>query len=328
MKVESLVPKDEPDENGKTVHPAATTNKAKMLQNAHRQLRKEQEAMDGLVPIEGLTGLDIVPNRINSAPPNPISVRPEECWVDHKYQRNISRRSMKLIHDIVTNWDWAKFKPPVLTRDLSNRYVVIDGQHTLIAAATHPDIKAVPAMFVPLSQVQEQAQSFIGHNTARIPVAPLDLFHARITANEDVAVTADKVLREYGITVVRSVQGSGHIWKTNQTVATGIILRILNKYGLPKFVSIVEFVSKCGFAPVRADHWRFAEHLLIGPDRQNQYTPELMIEIIKAANDQDALTEANRIAKSMGLANYQGLLIYYKNRYNETYKHNETGKRR
>lgn len=316
MKTETpLVPKIVGDA---PIHPG---NSAR-LRKAKEEIRKQLDEQDpnALVRVEAITGLDIVPNRITSEPPTPLSVRPEECWIDRKYQRNLSRRSMKLIYDIVTNWDWTKFKPPVLTRDNEGRYLVIDGQHTLIAAATHPDIAKVPAMFTPLSETKSQAESFIGHNTARIPVQPLDLFHARITAEEDLAVTANKVLNDYGIQVVRSVQGRGQVWQINQTVATGAVLRILSKHGLPKFVSIVEFVSKCGFSPVRADHWRFAENLLIGPDRQNTYTPQMMIEVIKASSDNDALTEASRIAKSMEIENYRGLLIYYKNRYNETYK--------
>lgn len=316
MKAETpLVPRPSEDS---PVHPGNSARLRKAKDDIRAQIVEDDASV--LVHVEAITGLDIVPNRISSEPPTPLSVRPEECWVDRTYQRNLSRRSMKLIHDIVTNWDWTKFKPPVLTRDEAGRYLVIDGQHTLIAAATHPDIKKVPAMFTPLSETKNQAESFIGHNTARIPVQALDLYHARITAEEDLAVTANKVLNDYGIQVVRSIQGRSQVWQTNQTVATGVILRILNKHGLPKFVSIVEFVSKCGFSPIKADHWRFAENLLIGPDRQNTYTPQMMIEVIRAANDNDALTEAARIAGSMGVANYQGLLIYYKNRYNETYK--------
>jgi hypothetical protein len=39
----------------------------------------------------------------------------------------------------VANWDWRRFKPPVVARTATG-LEVIDGQHTAIAAASHPDV--------------------------------------------------------------------------------------------------------------------------------------------------------------------------------------------
>lgn len=300
--------------------PAHPAHPVRNLEAARKRIQSEQaeQAAEGLVRIEPIVGLDIVPNKITSTPPDPITVRPEECWVNRDYQRNLSRKSLKLIHDMVTNWDWAKFKPPVLTKDEEGRFLIIDGQHTAIGAATHPDIQKIPAMFIPLTHISEQAASFIGHNTARINVSALDLYHARIESGEDLVVTADKVMKDHGINVVRSVQGRGHVWQTNQTMASAIVLKILEKHGLPKFLAIVEFVAKCGFSPIKADHWRFAEALLTPTEKA--YIPSMMLEVVKAINDQDALNEASKIAASMQVSNAKALLIYYKNRYKETYK--------
>lgn len=299
-------------------HPAHPMSKLERTRKAIQEEQAEKQLSEGMVRIEALRGLDIVPNTISSTPPEPITLRPEECWVNRDYQRNLSRKSMKLIHDMVTGWDWTIFKPPVVTKDESGRFIVIDGQHTTIGAATHPQIEKIPAMFIPLQSIQHQAESFIGHNTARIPVANLDLFHARIEAGDETAVTANKVMNEFGINVVRSVQGRGHVWQSNQTMATQVIMTILSKHGLPKFHTVVEFVAQCGFSPIRADHWKFAEALLTGPERI--YTPSLMLKIIQATNDNDAMSEATKIARAMDLSVYRGLLVYYKNRYKEVHR--------
>lgn len=274
-----------------------------------------------LVRIVAMDDLEVVPNEITTSAPGAINVKPEELWVDREYQRNLSRRSRKLIHEMVSEWDWAKFKPPVLTRDEKGRYLIIDGQHTAIGAATHPDIKTIPAMFIPLQDVSDQARSFIGHNTARIPVASLDLWHARITGGDPLATQANDVLTEFGISVVRAIQGSNHIWKTNQTVATAVVTRILDKHGLPKFRQVVEFVSKCGFSPIKADHWRFVEVLLLGAEANNQqFTPSMMLEVVKSHNVIDALNESTKIARAIEQPVYRGMLVYYKQQYNKVYR--------
>jgi hypothetical protein len=291
------------------------------LENVRKQVQAEHAeaaTLEGIVRIEAITGLDVVPNEISSKPPEPITIRPTECYVDRDYQRTLSRKSIKLIHSMVEGWDWMKFKAPIVTKDDQGRYLIIDGQHTAIGAATHPDLDKIPAMFIPLQDVAEQAKSFIGHNTARIPVAPLDLYHARITGGDETVVTANRILNENGITVVRSVQGRGHAWQTNQTVATGAILKVLDKHGLPKFVQVVEFIAKCNFSPIRADQWKFAEALITGGDKT--FTPSMMLKVVESTNDNDALNEAQKIANSMGISNWQGLTLFYKNSYIKAYR--------
>ena len=286
-----------------------------------RKSGKKGPKSDLLTRIEPMLEIETLPNKVTASAPGMITVKPEELWVDREYQRNLGYRSVKLIRTMVNDWDWAKFKPPVLTRDEKGRYLIIDGQHTAIGAATHPDIDSIPAMFIPLQDISEQAASFIGHNTARIPVAALDLWHARITAKDPTATQANDVLNEFGISVVRTVQGSNHSWQTNQTVATGVITKILEKYGLPKFRQVVKFMADCSFSPIRADHWRFAEALLLSAEAHHQqFTPSMMLEIIKSTNAIDAMSESTKIARAIEEPVYRGMLAYYKTQYNKVYR--------
>ncbi len=62
---------------------------------------------------------------------------PTTLWVDETYQRNISERLVKLIRKIVAEFAWRRFSPPKVV-PVDGRRHVLDGQHTAIAAASHP----------------------------------------------------------------------------------------------------------------------------------------------------------------------------------------------
>jgi len=69
----------------------------------------------------------------------------------------------------VAGWDWAKFKAPVAVMTDAG-LELIDGQHTAIAAATHPEIATIPVMIVDVDKRAERAAAFIGHNRDRVAV--------------------------------------------------------------------------------------------------------------------------------------------------------------
>lgn len=66
-----------------------------------------------------------------SPPPEHRLVVPSTLIVEVGYQRDLSGKSLKLIKNIVANWDWARFKPPVCAETPDGLFV-IDGQHTAI----------------------------------------------------------------------------------------------------------------------------------------------------------------------------------------------------
>ena len=49
---------------------------------------------------------DVVPAEISSEPPEIRWVDPADLWVDEKYQRSLSERSVRLIRKIVTEWSY------------------------------------------------------------------------------------------------------------------------------------------------------------------------------------------------------------------------------
>ena len=74
-------------------------------------------------------------------------MNPADLCVDASYQRDISRRSLKLIEKLVAEWDWRRYNVPVVTR-VGNAWHIIDGQHTAIAALTHGGIGEIDVLVV------------------------------------------------------------------------------------------------------------------------------------------------------------------------------------
>jgi hypothetical protein len=111
------------------------------------------------------------------------SVDPSTLIVEVGYQRDLSGKSLRLIKNIVANWDWAKFKPPVCAYSPDGLFV-IDGQHTAIAAASHPGIKKIPVMVVHRPDIEDRAAAFVSQNMNRVAMSPLQIFHAQLVAGD------------------------------------------------------------------------------------------------------------------------------------------------
>lgn len=89
------------------------------------------------------------------------------------YQRQIGERGLRQIRKIIEAFDWTKYKPPVCTyadHDGATVLKVLDGQHTAIAAASHPNINMIPVMIVNAADTASQAAAFVGQNTNHLGV--------------------------------------------------------------------------------------------------------------------------------------------------------------
>ena len=67
-------------------------------------------------PVKPLSLAGLTPSMAESRRPTFEWVLPTELKVDESYQRTLSARSVQLIRKIVTQWDWRRFKPPVVAR--------------------------------------------------------------------------------------------------------------------------------------------------------------------------------------------------------------------
>lgn len=127
--------------------------------------------MEHLRPIAALPLPDTVrPNAPDiTAAPELRWLSPEQLRVDGRYQRDLSERSIRLIHRIVGDFDWRRFKPPIVTPVAGgDAYEVIDGQHSAIAAASHPAVSRIPVLVVAQPDLAGRARAFVGHNRDRV----------------------------------------------------------------------------------------------------------------------------------------------------------------
>lgn len=130
-------------------------------------------------------------------------VSPTDLLIEPKYQRDLSGNSIRLIKRMLFGWDWAKFKPPVCAETPQGLFV-IDGQHTAIAAATHPGIFRIPVMVVLAEHVEQRADAFVSHNRDRLAMSVFQVFHAEVTAGNKEARDVLAATMRAGATIPRA----------------------------------------------------------------------------------------------------------------------------
>lgn len=146
--------------------------------------------MSNLRPIYPINVSDLMPiTSPSTGEPIFENIDPTVLRVDPEYQRDIGERGIRQIRKMVDSWDWSKFRAPVCAyaedEDGGTVLKVIDGQHTAIAAASHPHIGTIPVQIVEAPDKQAQASAFIGQNVDRLGVTKLQLHQAALVAGDD-----------------------------------------------------------------------------------------------------------------------------------------------
>jgi hypothetical protein len=214
--------------------------------------------------IQALQFPDVSPAEITSLPPDVRLVDPRELWVDERYQRGLSERSMKLIRKIVGEWDWAAFKPPVVV-EVEGKLQVIDGQHTAIGAVTHGGIEQLPVLIVQADRQELRANAFVRHNRDRIQVTPTQLHNAMVAAGDEDALTIAQVCERAGVTILKNAPPFAR-FKPGETMAISTIRALVNRRHALGARKVLEVCAKGGGSPgiCRADPRRRASSLRKG----------------------------------------------------------------
>ena len=236
---------------------------------------------------------DITPGGADMDEPKFERADPATLLVDEQYQRNLSERSVRLIRKIVAHWDWRTFMPPVVVRTNSGMHV-IDGQHTAIAAATHPAIKTIPVMVVKADDVADRARAFLGRNRDRITVTPNQLHYAAVAAGDDDAVTIDQVCKRAGIRILKQPPGAG-AFKRGETLAVGTIAALVYRRGAMRARQILEVIGNAKLAPVHAALIKAVEELLTNKDYADQVDAGDLTTMIRGSIN-EAEAEAKIVA--------------------------------
>jgi len=187
-------------------------------------------------------------------------VDPGALLIDDGYQRGLSERSVALVRRICARWDWRRFKPPVCART-ERGLEVIDGQHTAIAACSHPTVTTIPVMVVEAASRSERAHSFIGHNRDRLNITPMQMHFAAAAAGDEDALTINQVCERAGVTMLRATPGNG-AWAVGDTVAVRAVGALINRRGAMRARMVLEALVKGRARPLTSGQIKAVEALL------------------------------------------------------------------
>lgn len=255
--------------------------------------------------VKALNLVHIVPGMTAGPVPAFEWVDPVSLMVDEAYQRQLSERSLELIRKIVANWDWRRFKPPVVTRSELG-LVVIDGQHTAIAAATHPDVGQIPVMVVETASAAEQARAFVGHNRDRLGITQMQVHFAAVAAGDEDALTIDQVCQRAGVRLLRMTPGNG-AWKPCDTIAVHGIGALINRRGAQKARIILQVLAEARCAPVTAGQIKAVEMLLHDAEYRDHVAPADITSALLALGVGEAEREAKVFAAAHNVPAWRGL---------------------
>ena len=257
-------------------------------------------------PIRGIIVGDLKANDIISPLPTFSTVDPASLLVDEEYQRALSEKSIKLIRRIVAGWDWAKFKPPVCAQT-DDGLEVIDGQHTAIAAATHPLISEIPIIIVVAESMADRAKAFVGHNKDRLGITPMQMHYSALAAGDEDAQTIAQVCERAGVNILKTPPANGG-FKVGDTVALAAIGSLVSKRGAKGARIVLECLAKAGCAQVSSDGIKAVEALLY----DDEYAGSVDIEDITSTvmrMGSDAISQARLFKDTHKVPTWRGLAV-------------------
>ena len=158
---------------------------------------------------------------------------------------------------------------------------MIDGQHTAIAAASHPGIGEIPIMVVAADDQATRASAFVGHNQDRLGVTPMQLHYAKVTAGDPLAIAVQSACEESGASIVRNNFG-GKKWKPGETTAVSSIGKLVAQNGHEMAVRVLRILVGAGRGPVMSDEILAVRQLLTDADRAEMLDDDALARTIAA----------------------------------------------
>lgn len=262
--------------------------------------------MSELRPIAVLDFPDIAPGGADMARPVFVEVAPSDLLVDESYQRSLSRRSLSVIRRAVARWDWRSFHPPIVVRSESGAFHIIDGQHTAIAAACHPDIKTIPVQVVEAPEIAQRATAFVSVNTNRVSVTPMQIHYAELAAGDDDAVTLAQVCDRTGVRLLRMPPNNG-AYAVGDCYALGSIRSLISKRHPHGARRVLKLLVEAKAAPITAGLIKAIEALLFEPEYAGMVTDEAIGTTIRGEGQVQLEREARAFAQTHGLSAWRGL---------------------
>jgi hypothetical protein len=248
---------------------------------------------------------------IATAKPKFEWIAPGELYVEEAYQRGIAESSLTMIRKIVGRWNWAHIKPPVCVRDAKGRLVVLDGQHTAIAAVSHGAIPKIPIMIVEANTVEARAAAFISQNRDRIAVTALHMHYAALAAGDEVAVAVNEACRRAKATILKFPKGQSGVYHVGETFGIGILGKIVKTRGAASGAKVLKILIDAKRAPLAAHEIAAVAMLLFEPEYRGKIDPFDLVTVIRSKSVDDWKAIAAKIAAG-GISRRSALAVAWK----------------
>lgn len=237
-------------------------------------------------------------------PARDIGAPPELRWlplaslvVDDRYQRAIGRQGRPNIIRILESFRWSKFSPLVVTPIEEDLFAIIDGQHHATSAFMHPEITMAPCMVIKVTPA-EAAECFAAINGAVTSMTSGQIWKARVTAGDLLAVAVNKVLAAADASIL-AYRNPGQPYKIGQTLAVRTCEEAFKKYGADVLMIALQAVTQTGdgnpgllVAPVI---WELCE--IVAKIDVFQKRPSLLFDLMDEVNLGDVLAKTASRAK-------------------------------
>lgn len=129
-------------------------------------------------------------------------------YIDRAYQREENEKKVK---EFAANFSWQSCGVIIVMERSDGFYLVVDGQHRVLAAFRRSDIKTMPCLVFPSTSIASEAECFINTNTSRKPVTAYDKFKASLVSENSMAVELQQICQENGLILRRHSQAVGTI---------------------------------------------------------------------------------------------------------------------
>lgn len=258
--------------------------------------------MSKLRPVTALPMSRVTPADIGRQQPRLAWVKVAELYIEGTYQRDLSERSRTLIRKIVAGWDWCHIKPLIVAIDENRRMVVVDGQHTAIAAASHGAIEQLPALIVPAAALRQRARAFIGHNTLRLRPTTMQLVLAAAAAEDPVAQAVLVGCKKGGAAIRPNPPQYGHEWEVGETISVVSLRKIAEAKGSAGVARVTRILVAAHRAPLRAAEIKAVAWFLYQAPEKIASDPDIVDLIAsKDADEWERAAEEYRSAHDISL---------------------------
>lgn len=144
--------------------------------------------------------------RVKGRKPEYIELNVGDIYIAPYQRQDVS---MKVVNDIVKNFDWNEFDAPIVSCR-NEKWWCVDGQHRLEALKIL-GIKTIYCRILTGLDYEGESDVFTRRNTNRRQLNPCGVFNGNVNAKHTDAVKINEVLQKNGLTYSKELKDKGYI---------------------------------------------------------------------------------------------------------------------